>query len=301
MAGITFDSYRTFFSNFNVGVYYTEMVSDKGLIYGSTETFKYLPTNESVRPIGIQLFGSTKETLVEAIGIIEKTCAYYDFIDLNAGCSVPKVLRGGCGSFLLQNLDKLKEIVSAMVSASSKPVSVKVRLGWNTNNIENIVDTLTQAGASLIAVHARFASQLFRGTPHWELLRNIQDRTTVPIVVSGDIYTLEDAINAITITKAKGVMIARGGIGNPTFALNINEYYNNSPLTPVSTVNQKKYATALTIKTCEEMGEIKGVKILRGLLPKFFNDFNNAKIYRIAITQCNSQRELLDVIDQIKE
>lgn len=299
MAGITFESYRQFFSEYKVGLYYTEMVSDKGLIYNNKETLSYLPTNASPRPCGIQLFGSTKETLIEAISILERTNDNYDFIDLNLGCSVPKVTRGGCGSVLLKDLVNLEDLVKAVVAASSKPVSVKIRLGYNQNNVTELVQLLSRAGVQLIAIHPRYATELFKNKPHWDLVKNIQDLTSVPIVVSGDIYTYEDAINAIAITKAQGVMIARGGLGNPLLSTNIYEGFNYLPITSKTLESQKLAALRLLDLVCLEKGEFVGVKVLRGILPKFFQDFPNAKKYRISLTTALTKNEVVSIIKNI--
>jgi len=301
MAGITFDSYRTFMSLFNVGMFYTEMISDKGLIYGSKETYMYLPTEKSVRPLGIQLFGSSPETIVKAIKLVEKNTTNYDFIDINMGCSVPKVSKGGAGSILLKDLDLAESIVKAAVKASSKPVSVKVRLGWDQNDIENIVRRFTGAGAQLIAIHPRYATQMFKDKPHWNLIKNIQTISEVPIVISGDIYTIDDARSALEITNAMGVMVARGGVGSPLLCQNIYEHFHNLEITKNDLKQQKKNALLFIELVCAEKGEYNGVKILRGLLPKFFQDYPNAKQDRVLITQTIAKEKLITLINSINE
>ena len=292
MAGITFESYRNFCYKYGTGILYTEMVSDKGLIYESKETFRYLPTKKSKRPLGIQLFGSSPETIGKAIKIIESYTSHYDFIDINMGCSVPKVIKGGAGSALLKDLDLAEAVIRAAVEASSKPITVKVRLGWKENNIQEIVTRFSAAGASLIAIHPRFSVQLFQGIPHWDLVKDIQEITEVPIVVSGDIYTVEDAINAMKITKAKGVMVARGGMGNPLLITNINNHFRNKDSIGATTKTQRKAALKFLYMVCKEKGEYTAVKILRGILPKFFQNFPNSKKYRYELTQKNTKKEI---------
>ena len=297
MAGITFESYRNFCSNFNVGIFYTEMISDKGLIYESTETLRYLPSNQTSRPLGIQLFGSSPETIVEAIKIIERTTNAYDFIDINMGCSVPKVAKGGAGATLLKDLDLAESIIKAASKTSKKPISVKVRLGWNTNDIDEIVVRFEKAGAQLIAIHPRYATQLFQPSPHWELVRNIQSKVNIPIVVSGDIYTVEDALKALAITGAQGVMVARGGVGNPLLLENINLAIKNKKTKAYSLTQQKELAITFVNMVCTEKGDYNGTKVLRGIIPKFFQDYPNAKKHRSLVTQCDNKTELLNVIN----
>lgn len=299
MAGITFKSYRQFFVPFGVGLFYTEMVSDKGLIYGNDETFRYLPHKDEItpRPLGIQLFGSSAETLVQAIRIIEARTDNYDFIDINLGCSVPKVTKSGSGAALLKDLVKLKEIMQAVVAASKRPVSAKIRLGWQHNQVHEIIQVLVESGVQLIAIHPRYAAQLFRDKPHWDLVKDIQSGCPVPIVISGDIFTLDDAINALSITQARGVMVARGAIGNPLLVSQINAHFNNESIPASDLCLQKDYALTLTDLVIQEFGESKGVKILRGLLPKFFNDFPNAKTCRNELSRVSSKEAINRIIE----
>ena len=300
MAGITFESYRNFYSEHGAGILYTEMISDKGLIYDSKETFEYLPTTNSKRPLGIQLFGSSPDTIADAISIIEGTTDNYDFIDINMGCSVPKVYKSGSGASLLKNLDLAESIVKAAVKVSSKPITVKVRLGWSTNQISTIVKRLAKAGASMIAIHPRYAVQLFRDSPHWDLVKNIQKEVNIPIVVSGDIYTAEDALKALKITGASGVMVARGGIGNPMLCRNINNLFLGLPEEGISLQAQKELALKFIECVCNEKGEYVGVRILRGIVPKFFQQYPNSKKHRVLITQCITKDKLMKVINELE-
>ena len=157
MAGITSQAYRLFLKPFGVGLSFTEMVSDCGLFYGNQNTFSYLPNKNSDRPVGIQLFGSKIENTQKAIEIIQKAGISYDFLDLNFGCPVPKVTKTGAGSAWLKKPQKLKEYVSQIVAFSSKPVTAKIRLGWNAKNINylEVIENLEQAGVVAITIHAR--------------------------------------------------------------------------------------------------------------------------------------------------
>lgn len=303
MAGITNASYRYFYKDFNIALYYTEMVSVMGLVYDNEQTLKYLPLDKkySVRPIGVQLFGYDEESFVKAIKIMESidNGEYYDFIDINLGCSVPKVSRSGSGASLLKDLSKLKTIMTAIVKTSKKPVSAKIRLGWDSNDVHKIIKILEESGVQMIALHPRYAKQLFQGKPHWDLVKNIQETTSVPIVVSGDIYTLDDAINALTITKAMGVMVGRGGIGNPLLAKNIHEHYHNLPITEFSFKNQCVFAYEYT-EFVHEIEPDRAYGSYKSVLPKFYFGVANVKQIRKEIVLAESVDQIRDTVKILK-
>ena len=302
MAGVTFYSYRKFMAQFGVDVFVSEMVSDCGLKYQNQETISYLKTDTLEHPFGVQLFGNKAETMIEAIEIIKKQPQelWPDFIDINLGCPVKKVTSAGSGSALLKDLDYLKDYMSQIVKASPWPVSAKIRIGWDEKHI-NVYDTikvLESSGVSMISVHARTTKQLYSGKPNYELLKGLQEKMSVPLVVSGDIFTLDDAINAINITGASAVMVARGGMGNPTLIKQIKQYYENGERIPDASLDeQKKYCLELAKMMCEDKGEERAMKIFRTIGPRFFNGFKNSKSIKLAIsTKVTTYDELVDIL-----
>ncbi len=297
MAGYTSLGYRKYMKSFGVSLCYTEMISDLGLIYGSEETLKYLECDESERPIGIQLFGSTPENMRKAAEIVCKTSANFDFFDINAGCPVAKITKQGAGSSLLKTPDVLADMVKAIKSVSNKPVSVKIRLGWDADHINflEVIEKLEAAGVDMIAVHARTKADLYSGTPNYELLRDLRSKMTVPLVVSGDIYTLEDAKKALEITGADGVMIARGGVGNPNLIKQVNNYYEFNEIVPDATLDeQKQYCIELAKSLIEEKGETVAMRIYRSIAPRFFSGFPNSKRLRNDLAQNMTSLEYLE-------
>ncbi len=288
MAGYTSLGYRKYMKSFGASLCYTEMISDLGLIYGSQETFEYLKCDESERPIGIQLFGSTPENMRKAAEIVCKTAANFDFFDINAGCPVAKITKQGSGSSLLKTPDVLADMVRAIKSVSDKPVSVKIRLGWDHEHINflEVIDKLQDAGVDMIAIHARTTKDLYSGKPNYEVLRNLRSKMKVPLVVSGDIYTLEDAIKALEITGADAVMIARGGVGNPNLIKQVNSYYEFNEVIPDATLDeQKKYCVELAKSLIEEKSETVAMRIYRSIAPRFFSGFANSKQLRNDLAQ----------------
>ena len=174
MAGYTFTSYREFMNKFGVSLCYTEMVSVMGLIYGNDETFSYIKFPKSDVPTGVQLFGSEPDTFVKAVGICEEFNPNIDFYDVNMGCPVDKVTKTGAGSSLLKNPKLCGDIIRAIKSVTNKPVSAKIRLGWDNKSINylEVIDELEKAGIDMIAIHARTTKDLYIGKPRYELIKD---------------------------------------------------------------------------------------------------------------------------------
>ena len=299
MAGVTSLAYRNFMKPFGVGLTVTEMVSDCGLIYENKKTLDYLKTTELERPIAIQLFGNDSDTIIKAMEICEKANPNFDFFDINLGCPVPKVTKAGSGSALLKNPAKLRQMFEKICSSTTKPVTAKIRLGWSDDSInflENI-KALEEAGVAAIGIHARTTSQLYSGKARYELLKDLRNKMNVPLFVSGDIYSLDDAINALEITKADAVMVARGGVGNPQLVRQIDHYFKTGERLPNSTLEEnKKYLLQFTDMLIEEKGEYRAMSILRGIAPKFLDGFPGMKPYKNMLAQSLTTKASLERI-----
>lgn len=217
MAGISNTSYRKIIKSMGAGLIYAEMVSDKAVTYRSKKTLDLLKMSDEERPIAQQIFGSSVETFVTSAKYIEKTM-HPDIIDINMGCPVPKVaIRAQAGSSLLKNPDKIYEIVSAVVSSVSVPVTVKIRSGWDESSINavEVAKKIESAGASAIAIHARTRSQGYGGHADWSIIKKVKDAVSIPVIGNGDIKSCYDAKRMIEETGCDAVMIGRACIGNP--------------------------------------------------------------------------------------
>lgn len=302
MAGITFYSYRKFMAKFGVGLFYSEMVSDCGLIYENDVTLSYLKTDEDEHPFGIQLFGNNPDSICKAIDIIKRENCKCDFIDINLGCPVKKVTSAGSGSALLKDVDYLKDMMSKIVKHSHVPVTAKIRLGLDDNHINflEVIRALEEAGVSLIAIHARTKKQLYCGKPNFEIMRDLRGKMHIPLVISGDMFDIESIKSAMEITGADAVMLARGAMGNPTLVKQVNQYYNGEEISPNATLEeQKKYCYELAKMIVEDKGEYSGIRIFRGIGPKFFNGFKNCKQVKLAIAaQIETLEDLKNVLDE---
>ncbi len=303
MAGVTSEAYRKFLKPFGVGVSFTEMVSDCGLFYGNENTFSYLPTKGSDRPVGIQLFGSKIENALKAIDIIQKADISYDFIDLNFGCPVPKVTKTGSGSSWLRKPQKLEDYVKQIVAFSYKPVTAKIRLGWSTQSVNfvEVVDILERSGVSAITIHARTTEQMYAGKADWHALVGLKEKMKVPLIISGDIFSVDDAISALEITKADAVMVARGAMGKPCLIKQIDTYLRTGVRLPDATLlEQIIYLREYSNLLIEEKGEKQAMMILRGIGPRFFNGYSGMKQLKNALsTNLNTKADLDDILSQI--
>mgnify|MGYP003289729047 CR=1 FL=1 len=303
MAGVTSLAYRNFMKPFGVALTVTEMVSDCGLIYDNIKTLDYIKTTEEERPVAIQLFGSSAETICKAMDVVIKHNPNVDIFDINLGCPAPKVTKTGAGSALLKDPKKLEEMFKIICKHSPIPVTAKIRLGWNeeTINFKENIKALENAGISAIGLHARTTRAGYAGKPRWDLLVNLRDEMKVPLIVSGDIYTAEDAKKALEITHADAVMVARGGVGNPNLIRQINMLYNKSDEVSSSSIAQsKKYLLEFADMLIKEKGEYGAMMVLRGIAPKFFLSMPDSKKIRNKLASALTTREsLIKILDEI--
>lgn len=300
MAGITSFSYRKFLSKFLKTLTYTEMISDSGLFYDNKETNSLIYTDGSEFPLALQLFGSNKEKMLRAIDILEEKQVQYDILDINLACPVNKVTKTGAGSALLKDLDALYDLMSAICKHSKKPVTAKVRLGYDKIDIENIVTILERAGVKFIAIHARTQKELYSGTPHFEELKNIRNLIKIPFGVSGNIFSCEDAVEALNNTHANCVLLARGSIGNPKLLFNIDQKLQGKEVNELLSYDeQKEFLIDFAKMLILEKGEKRAISLLKGIAPKFFVNLPNSKQIRVKLSQeMNSFNDLVNIISQ---
>lgn len=305
MAGVTSLAYRNFMKSFGVALTVTEMVSDCGLIYDNERTIDYIKTTEYERPIAIQLFGSSAETICKAMDVVLKINPNIDMFDINLGCPAPKVVKTGAGSALLRDPAKLEEMFTIICKHSPIPVTAKIRLGWNdeTINFKENIKALEKAGISAIGLHARTTKAGYAGKPKWNLLKNLRDEMKVPLIVSGDIYDVKDAKKALEITHADAIMVARGGVGNPKLIERLNSYLDGKGDKPYATkLESKKYLLEFADMLIEEKGEYRAMMILRGIAPKFFLGLADTKKLRNKLASALTTKEsLLKILEEITE
>ena len=241
MAGVCNSAFRKIIKEMGCGLIYAEMVSDKAMIYNSKKTKEMLYFEEIERPIAQQIFGSDKETFVEAAKMVYDIMKP-DIIDINMGCPVPKVaVKAQAGSALLKNPEKIKEIVEAVVKSVPVPVTVKIRSGWDSNNINavEVAKIIESAGASAITIHGRTRSQGYSGKADLEIIKKVKESVNIPVIGNGDVVDIESAKHMLEYTKCDAIMIGRGTLGNPWLIKELVTYLEKGIILPKPTYEEK--------------------------------------------------------------
>ena len=285
------------------GLIYAEMVSDKAITYSNQKTIDMLYMTEKERPISQQIFGSDKESFVEAAKFIEKEMKP-DIIDINMGCPVPKVaVRAQAGSALLKDLDKIFDIVSSVVSAVNVPVTVKIRSGWDSNHINavEVAKVIEKAGASAICVHPRTRSQGYSGKADWNIIKEVKENVSIPVIGNGDIKSPEDAKRMLEETKCDAVMIGRGVLGNPWLIKNIVNYLDGKEVIDVSIVDR----IDMCLKHLKLLDSLKNEKLacleIRNHISWYFKGIKGANELKNKVYQTTSIHDIILLLNEFKE
>jgi tRNA-dihydrouridine synthase B len=304
MAGISNTSYRKIIKEMGAGLIYAEMVSDKAICFSNEKTFDLLKMDESERPIAQQIFGSDKESFVEAAKIVEERM-HPDIIDINMGCPVPKVaLKAQAGSALLKDPDKVYEIVKSVVEAVKTPVTVKIRSGWDEKHINavEIAKKCEEAGASAIAVHPRTRSQGYSGKADWNIIKQVKEAVKIPVIGNGDVTSPELAKQMLDYTNCDAVMIGRGVLGNPWLIKECVEYLEKGTI-PAPPTNEEKIM--MMKKHYELLLQDKPEKVanleIRAFILYYLKGMPKNKEIKNKICQSKSSEEMFNIIEDYYE
>ncbi len=303
MAGICNSAYRQICKDMGCGLIYAEMVSDKAITYNNQKTIDMLYMTEKERPISQQIFGSDKESFVEAAKFIEKEMKP-DIIDINMGCPVPKVaVRAQAGSALLKDPDKIFDIVSSVVSAVNVPVTVKIRSGWDSNHINavEVAKVIEKAGASAICVHPRTRSQGYSGKADWNIIKEVKENVSIPVIGNGDIKSPDDAKRMLEETKCDAVMIGRGVLGNPWLIKNTVNYLEGKEVIDVSIVDRIN----MCLKHLKILDSLKNEKLacleIRNHISWYFKGIKGANELKNKVYQTTNIHDIILLLNEFKE
>lgn len=299
MAGITDLPFRIICENYGAGITFTEMASSKAIYYNDEKTKKLLNVEGQKRIIGAQIFGSDIESLKKAAQYVSN---FADILDINMGCPAPKVVKNGDGSKLLLDLKKVEEIVTEVVKSSKVPVSVKIRKGWNEENIvaKEAAWIIEKAGASMITIHGRTRAEFFAGDVDLESIKEVKETVKIPVIGNGNIINEESALKMFEYTGVDGIMIGRGSIGNPwIFKRLIHFLQTNEKLPPID--NKEKLHTILKHIELEvnEKGERVGIQELRKHMACYIKGIDDASKIRTKINSIDNKQELEELLKEI--
>lgn len=294
MAGVSNSPFRRLSRDFGAGLVYAEMVSDKGLMYDNERTKKLLYMTDEEKPMAQQIFGSDLETMVQAALYIDKN-SNCDIIDINMGCPVPKVaIKAQAGASLMKNPDLIYEIVSEIVKKVSKPVTVKIRSGWDNQSVNAVLvaKRIEEAGASAITVHARTRSQGYSGHADLDVIKAVKEAVKIPVIGNGDVIDGPSAKYMLEYTGCDAVMIGRGALGNPWIFREINAYLKDGTVFEKPTHAELK---EMMIQHLDSLVELKGERTavleMRSHGPWYLKGIEHASHLRKQLSQARTRDE----------
>jgi tRNA-dihydrouridine synthase B len=297
MAGVTDIAFRGLCKELGCGLLYTEMVSAKGLYYGSSNTEALMQISDLEKPVAIQIFGNDPKIMANACELFN-TRTDICMVDVNMGCPVPKIVKNGEGSALMTNPKLAAEIIKEMKKVSTKPVTVKFRKGFDSNNVNAVefAKYMEDAGIDAIAVHGRTREQMYEGKADWDIIKAVKESVKVPVIGNGDVFSVEAAIRIKEITNCDAIMIARGAMGNPWIFREVMQAINGEEViypTAVEKIDMCIRHLDLAVKYYEE---IKAVREMRKHTAWYVKGLNNCTEIKEKINTKRSYDDVKEVL-----
>ncbi|HPC35303.1 MAG TPA: tRNA dihydrouridine synthase DusB [Candidatus Marinimicrobia bacterium] len=303
MAGYTDQAFRQICKANGAGLVCTEFVSSDGLARSSEKTYDYLRFSDFERPISMQIFGNNPVVMAEAANLIENEF-HPDLIDINAGCSVRKVIKKNAGSALLKNPPLLEKIVRAVVEAVSVPVTIKMRSGWDRQSIiaVEIAQRLEQTGIKAITIHPRTAVDGFRHPADWSLITEMKKKVNLPIIGNGDVFTPTAALRMFTETNCDAVMIGRGALGNPWIFRQIADLLENKPtISYDSPAERVKLCRRQLEMEIQYRGETVAHKEMKKFYRWYLRGFGHVSEIREKLVRSKNAQEAFSIFDELAQ
>lgn len=300
MAGVSNSPFRILTRQYGAGLVFAEMVSDKGLIYENQKTKDLLFMTDFEKPMAQQIFGADLDTMVRAAQYIDQH-SNCDIIDINMGCPVPKVaIKAQAGASLMKDPNRIYEIVKAVTSSVSKPVTVKIRSGWDSNTVNavEVAKQIERAGAKAITVHARTRSQGYSGLADLDVIKAVKENVSIPVIGNGDVIDGPSAKRMLEYTKCDAVMIGRAALGNPWIFREINTYLETG-----KTIERpsKMEIRDMMIRHMESLVELKGEHVafleMRSHGPWYLKGLEHASDLRRKLSQTKTRKEFIEHVD----
>ncbi|APB73206.1 tRNA dihydrouridine synthase DusB [Paenibacillus polymyxa] len=300
MAGVCNPAFRLIAKEFGTGLVCAEMVSDKAIIHGNKRTREMLFVDEREKPLSLQIFGGDRESLVEAAKVVDQE-TNADIIDINMGCPVPKVTKCDAGARWLLDPNKIYEMVSAVVESVSKPVTVKMRIGWDSEHIYAVENAraVERAGGQAVSVHGRTREQLYTGHANWDIIKEVKEAVSIPVIGNGDVASPEDARRMLDLTNCDGVMIGRGALGNPWMLYRTIEYLQTGELLPDPAPEEKIRIAILHMDRLVALkGEAVAVREMRKHLAWYLKGLKGSARIKDVIMEETKRDDMVHILEQ---
>lgn len=300
MAGVTDITYRTICKEMGAGLVYTEMVSAKGLYYQDRKTEDLMKINEKNRPVSLQIFGSDPDIMAYVVEKYINDRNDIDIIDVNMGCPAPKIVKNGDGCSLMKSPELAGKIINKIKRVTSKPLTAKIRSGWNPDSINAVefAKILEDKGLDGLAVHGRTREDFYTGKADYNIIRDVKKNVKIPVIGNGDIYSPQDALKMVEDTSCDGVMIGRGILGNPWLILNtvkaLNNDFNFYEPSPLERINMIKRHAGMLI---EELDEKIALLEMRKFAAWYMKGMKNSSEIRGSINKITNIHHLHNILD----